>query len=345
MDESKALLPCPFCGEGKIQTWCIRDGRITGCKTCRATAGSEYHGPDGDATPRSIAAWNRRAAPPSQCGESKAVPAAEIVNKFGDPEAFAERELKVLVDIQKMSIGTKLYAAPPASPDRQALIDLIAEGLHDTYHCLRVWNAWNVGTMTQEDFEPVDESDTPAEIADSIMNLLAAPPAEPSWLPDHGAYLIRYDDVDRNDELFVSRFARQAALNRYRQISGQWNAHLFVKIDSNSRDEPVPSAAPPAERKPNPLCIMSWNGFNLSGDEKSIAEANRLLHVAGTVKDLWTQLEEAEARSMPSAEREPLSDERIDDLAWQAFESASYMDPQVDVFRSFARAVLKESSK
>ena len=58
--------------------------------------------------------------------------------------------------------------------DRDALAELIAEHLSGTYHCTRVWSAWGVGTMTQDDFEPVDESDTPGEIADAIIAKLNA---------------------------------------------------------------------------------------------------------------------------------------------------------------------------
>jgi len=60
----------------------------------------------------------------------------------------------------------------PATGDEMnedALTDLIAGHLSLTYHCTRVWNAWNVGTMSQDDFEPVDESDTPREIARAIL--------------------------------------------------------------------------------------------------------------------------------------------------------------------------------
>lgn len=52
---------------------------------------------------------------------------------------------------------------------REKLIDLIAEHLSGTHHCTRVWEAWNVGTMSQDDFEDVGESDTPAELADAIL--------------------------------------------------------------------------------------------------------------------------------------------------------------------------------
>lgn len=60
------------------------------------------------------------------------------------------------------------------SLSREKLIDLIAERLSGTYHCLRVWNAWNVGTMSQDDFEDVGESETPAELAEAILALLDA---------------------------------------------------------------------------------------------------------------------------------------------------------------------------
>ena len=65
---------------------------------------------------------------------------------------------------------------PRNAIDRDALIDAIAQGLHGTWHCTRVWEAWHVGTMSQDDFEPVDESETPTEIADAVLVLLAAPP-------------------------------------------------------------------------------------------------------------------------------------------------------------------------
>lgn len=43
-------------------------------------------------------------------------PVAEVVSMFGDPEAFGEREIKLLVGIQNMPYGTKLYRhAQPGS--------------------------------------------------------------------------------------------------------------------------------------------------------------------------------------------------------------------------------------
>ncbi|BCU90667.1 MULTISPECIES: hypothetical protein [Yersinia] len=37
-------------------------------------------------------------------------PIAEVVSKFGDPESFGEREIKVLVDLSAIPYDTKLYA-------------------------------------------------------------------------------------------------------------------------------------------------------------------------------------------------------------------------------------------
>lgn len=72
---------------------------------------------------------------------------------------------------------TGVYATQPpqaeAPSEREALIDLITRHLSGTYHCTRVWEAWRVGTMGEEDFGPVDESDTPAELADAILAALA----------------------------------------------------------------------------------------------------------------------------------------------------------------------------
>lgn len=70
--------------------------------------------------------------------------------------------------------ATQTTMSPAELLSREALHDLIARHLGDTYHCTRVWSAWRVGTMSESDFEPVDESDTPWEIADAILPAVAA---------------------------------------------------------------------------------------------------------------------------------------------------------------------------
>ncbi|CNK49518.1 Uncharacterised protein [Yersinia enterocolitica] len=42
--------------------------------------------------------------------EELSKPVAEVNSKYGDPEAFGERELNVLADIQKMPYRTKFYS-------------------------------------------------------------------------------------------------------------------------------------------------------------------------------------------------------------------------------------------
>ena len=73
---------------------------------------------------------------------------------------------------------------PRNAIDRDALIDAIAQGLHGTWHCTRVWEAWHVGTMSQDDFEPVDESETPTEIADAVLSILASHGQAPAGAAD-----------------------------------------------------------------------------------------------------------------------------------------------------------------
>lgn len=52
-------------------------------------------------------------------------------------------------------------------------------------------------------------------------------------------WLIYFDDYDRRPEIIT---AEDAARKRYWQISASWNAHLFVKVQSNSRDCPYYAA-------------------------------------------------------------------------------------------------------
>jgi hypothetical protein len=52
-------------------------------------------------------------------------------------------------------------------------------------------------------------------------------------------WLIQFDDYDRRPEIITDE---AAARERFRRISDSWNAHLFVKVQSNSRDCPFYAA-------------------------------------------------------------------------------------------------------
>ncbi|MDR5839371.1 hypothetical protein [Caballeronia sp. LZ034LL] len=58
---------------------------------------------------------------------------------------------------------------------QQAVRDAIAEALGDAYDCMRVWNAWNVGTMSQDDFQRVADDDSRIEeIANAAITALSS---------------------------------------------------------------------------------------------------------------------------------------------------------------------------
>jgi hypothetical protein len=70
-----------------------------------------------------------RSAGCAEGGKSEAV--AEVVNKYGDPDAFAERDLVIQEEVLKtLPIGTKLYAAPIAPHSKSygsGMIDAIED--------------------------------------------------------------------------------------------------------------------------------------------------------------------------------------------------------------------------
>lgn len=113
------------------------------------------------------------------CASLAATPEAAPVDK--SPEVQGS-----VVDKAANLQGSAAVAVPDEL--RTTLIDVIAQGLSGTWHCNRVWEAWHVGTMSQEDFSPVEESDTPTELADAVLAALAATPAAapavPKWIDD-----------------------------------------------------------------------------------------------------------------------------------------------------------------
>ena len=58
----------------------------------------------------------------------KLAPVAEVVSKFGDPEAFGEREINLLIDLRCVPYGTQLFtAAKPAEIPRHIYSMLVNE--------------------------------------------------------------------------------------------------------------------------------------------------------------------------------------------------------------------------
>ena len=97
-----------------------------------------------------------------------------------DPDALVQNICYALCGPANGSV-LPADAAPsvaPEPPTREALAEIVRLHLTSTYHCTRVWEAWHVGTMTEDDFEPASESDMAEEIADAI--LAAHPPRAPA---------------------------------------------------------------------------------------------------------------------------------------------------------------------
>ncbi|HHL2562237.1 TPA: hypothetical protein ACQ31I_004187, partial [Yersinia enterocolitica] len=60
--------------------------------------------------------------------EKRLKPVAEVVSKFGDPEAFGEREIKILADLRSIPYNTKLYAvAEQLQPNTLISFDELAD--------------------------------------------------------------------------------------------------------------------------------------------------------------------------------------------------------------------------
>jgi hypothetical protein len=56
---------------------------------------------------------------------------------------------------------------------RIKLRDAFAEVLGDAYDCTRVWSAWSVGTMTEDDFSPISESeDRLEEFVSAVLSVI-----------------------------------------------------------------------------------------------------------------------------------------------------------------------------
>lgn len=78
-------------------------------------------------------------------------------------------------------------------------------------------------------------------------------PAAALAIPEDCPHIIWFDDQDQRPLVFAGHGARAAAEKTFKKVSTQWNAHLFVRIEKNSRDCPYPVAAvveaPPAVKQ------------------------------------------------------------------------------------------------
>jgi hypothetical protein len=88
--------------------------------------------------------------------------------------------------------------------ERSALIDLIEERLTAVYHCTREWFAWQVGTMTEEDFVEALGTDLAPDIADAILARRAAQPTQPATVVPV-AEIVTFGGLDGQKEVSWSK--------------------------------------------------------------------------------------------------------------------------------------------
>lgn len=107
------------------------------------------------------------------------------VNEFGLECRKTITEQKPSLEIMLQFWGDRftikqsalVYAEQPAPvvvvlPEREAMRDIIAQAIGgDAYDCTRVWSAWGVGTMSDDDFIPIaDQEERLYEIADACLD-------------------------------------------------------------------------------------------------------------------------------------------------------------------------------
>lgn len=182
-------------------------------------------------------------------------------------------------------------AHPPATPGRkpltdEVLTDLIAQRLSGTYHCLRVWDAWRIGTMGEDDFADVGESDTPGELAREILATMQEPAQQAVEPTDERTAFEAWIAKDGGD---LSKFGRGPNIHyRNSAVNNAWTGwKACAKIAAGRADaqpaglsepeeltEPVSIAkAMRAHRKAHvvldkgtgPLCFVSLVNIQLTG--------------------------------------------------------------------------------
>lgn len=107
---------------------------------------------------------------------TRATASQEPVGEVSDMKYNLVRFYRATGDTSKpyLQPGTKLYTAPVsvALPTREEMADLVGETIGgDTYDCTRVWSAWGVGTMSEDDFVPISQERL-YEMADAYINRL-----------------------------------------------------------------------------------------------------------------------------------------------------------------------------
>lgn len=115
-----------------------------------------------------------------------------------------------------------------------------------------------------------------------------------SEITNQPLYLIKFDDTEVPDETV---FGAEVANKRFEQISGNWNAHLFVKVASNSRDDSCSGS--------NAKLASDYDALAAQRDEGLAREAElkEKLHKMTIARDSAWRLYEASRNRLAEAEK------------------------------------------
>lgn len=257
-----------------------------------------------------------------------AIPVAEVVSKHGDPEAFGEREIKVLADLRKVPYGTKLYAHPPAAVHGQsASTEVPRAAVERIVHlkASRSMRCYIAGPMTG-----LPEFNFPA------FNAKAAELRAQGWHVENPAEHGHVEGADWGDYLRydISRIATCEAIFLLPGWSKSKGASLEVHI-ARTLDMKVclcegaespfatPTAAIPAAPIPEEEILQAWHDLPNHIDERKnfigavrwaetrLAQPAPVQPTKQEGETLWTEI-------MRYAETEVIPNpDRLKEWAWQ----------------------------
>lgn len=96
-----------------------------------------------------------------------------VIATLAGPESEANAAI-----IARMLAAPGVSTVEDAGAQKEAVMDAIADALGNAYDCMRVWSAWSVGTMSEDDFRLVaDDAGRLGELADAAIAAMSPAPA------------------------------------------------------------------------------------------------------------------------------------------------------------------------
>ena len=101
--------------------------------------------------------------------------AYDALDEVPSTEAFILRK-------QAEAVQASRQALEGEAVDVERIADTVRDHLGDIFACTRVWEAWQVGTMTEGDFTPAGETELADDIAGAVATLYTHPVSADQWI-------------------------------------------------------------------------------------------------------------------------------------------------------------------